>query len=170
MIETARLRILPATMAMAKAEIDDRPQFRTLLGAEVPDNWPPETLADALPLFLGWMEAEPDLVGWLIWYGLAVDDRTPVLVGSGGFKGKPQGGAVEIGYSVLPQFQGQGYGTEMVRGLVVWAMEQAGVEVVMAETEGDNPGSVRVLEKVGFRVIHQVLESGGQRFEYRIKD
>ena len=59
-IETARLKLTPATVALARAEIGDRAEFARLLRASVPDNWPPETTVDALPLFLGWLEAAPD--------------------------------------------------------------------------------------------------------------
>jgi RimJ/RimL family protein N-acetyltransferase len=166
-IETARLRLIPATVALARAEIGDRAGFARLLGAAVPDNWPPEMLADALTLFLGWLEGAPDAVGWYGWYALAApeDTGTPVLVASGGFKGPPQGGSVEIGYSVLPQFQRQGYASEMVGALVRWAMRQPGVARVVAETEWANPASVRVLTKVGFAPSGTPKEPGGTRFE-----
>jgi RimJ/RimL family protein N-acetyltransferase len=139
-IETARLNLIPATVALARAEIGDRGEFARLLGASVPDNWPPEVLVDALPLFLGWLEAAPDRIGWFGWFGwyaLAAADgaAAPVLVASGGFKGPPQDGTAEIGYSVLPQFQGRGYATELVGGLVRWALGQPGVARVMAGTE-----------------------------------
>ena len=168
MIETARLQLLPATVALARAEIGDRREFARLLGASVPDNWPPETLADALPLFLGRLEAAPDHVGWFGWYALAAGDgaAAPVLVASGGFKGPPQDGTVEIGYSVLTQFQGRGYATELVGGLVRWAMGQPGVTRVVAETEWANPASVRVLDKAGFTPGVPAAEPGGARFEF----
>jgi RimJ/RimL family protein N-acetyltransferase len=167
-IKTPRLKLMPSTVSLARAEISDRSEFVRLLGASVPDNWPPETLADALPLFLGWLEAAPDRVGWFGWYALAADDGAvlPVLVASGGFKGPPQEGTAEIGYSVLPQFQGRGYATEMVGGLVRWALEQPGVFRVVAETEWANPASVRVLSKAGFTPAGSATEPGGARFEF----
>ena len=123
-IETARLKLVPATVALARAELGDRGEFARLLSASVPDNWPPETLADALPLFLSWLEAMPERVGWFGWYALVRGDGlvAQVLVASGGFMGPPLDGTVEIGYSVLPQFQGRGYATELVGGLVRWAL------------------------------------------------
>ena len=168
MVETARLKLMPATVALARAEIGDRDEFARLLGASVPDNWPPETLADALPLFLGWLEAAPDRVGWFGWYALAVGggSAAPVLVAGGGFKGPPQEGSAEIGYSVLPQFQGRGYATEIVVGLVRWALGQPGVARVVAETEWANPASVRVLTKAGFVPGGPSTEPGGERFEF----
>ncbi len=171
-VETARLKLLPATVPLARAELSDRAEFARLLDAVVPESWPPETLADALPLFLGWLEAAPDRAGWFGWYALATGDAAaaPVLVASGGFMGPPDDGTVNIGYSVLPEFQGKGYATELVVGLVGWAVRQPGVARVLAETEWANPASVRVLEKAGF--LHAgptagpATEPDGARFEY----
>jgi RimJ/RimL family protein N-acetyltransferase len=167
-IESARLKLIPATVALIRAEISKRAEFTRLLGAAVPNNWPPEMLADALHLFLGWLEAESDGVGWYCWYALAgcEGSGTPVLVASGGFKGPPKEGSVEIGYSVLPQFQRQGYASEMVGALVLWAMSQQGVGRVVAETEWANPASARVLTKVGFVPRGTAKERGGTRFEF----
>ena len=170
-ITTERLTLVPASLALARAEIDDRAEFARLLGAAVPDNWPPETLADALPLFLSWLEEAPDQVGWFGWYGLVTTREgaagPPELVGSGGFLGPPQLGQVQVGYSVLEQFQRRGYATEMVVSLVRWAFEQPGVTSVNAETEWANPASVRVLEKSGFVLVGPAAEVGGTRFELR---
>ena len=167
-IQTTRLKLIPTSIPLARAEIGDRVEFARLLGASVPDNWPPETLADALPLFLSWIEAAPDRVGWFGWYALAADEdeALPVLVGGGGFLGPPQNGTVEIGYSVLPQFQGRGYATEIVSSLVRWALDQGGVERVVAETEWANPTSVRVLSKCGFIPSGKAKEPDGTRFEF----
>ena len=168
MIETTRLKLIPATVALARAEIGDRGEFALLLGASVPDNWPPETAADALPLFLGWLEAAPDRVGWFGWYALVAGDGAapPVLVGGGGFFGPPRDGVAQIGYSVLPQFQRQGYATEMVGELVNWALGQQGTVRIVAETEWANPASVRVLEKAGFVSVGPAAEPDGTRFEW----
>lgn len=167
MIRTARLTLIPATLPLARAEIGDRAEFARLLGAAVPENWPPETLADALPLFLQWMEAAPNAVGWFGWYALADLAGVPTLVASIGFLGPPQSGTAQTGYCVLPQFQRRGYATEMLGGLVKWALAQPDVRRVAAETEWENPASVRVLEKVGFKLVGPTGEPGGQRYEFR---
>ena len=166
MIATARLRLVPATVAHVRAEIGDRVVFARLLEADVPDNWPPESAADALPLFLEWLEAAPDRVGWFSWYALAQDDRAtpPVLVGSGGFLGPPQDGKVSIGYSVLAQFQRRGFATEMVGGLIKWAWSQPVVTRIVAETEWAKPASVQVLKKLGFAAAGSGASPGGMRF------
>src|SRR3954451_23379403 len=167
MIETTRLKLIPATVASARAEIGDRGEFARLLGTSVPDNWPPETAADALPLFLGWFEAVPDRVGWFGWYALVPGDEAalPVLVGGGGVFGPPRDGGAQIGSSVLPQSQRQGYATEIVRELVNWALGQQRMIRIVAETEWANPASVRVLENAGFVSVGPTAEPGGTRFE-----
>ena len=108
MIVTARLTLVPATVALARAELGDRAEFARLLAASIPENWPPESAADAVPLFLNWLEAAPDLSGWFSWYALAQigEDESCVLVGSGGFMGPPQSGELRMGYSLLPEFPG----------------------------------------------------------------
>jgi [ribosomal protein S5]-alanine N-acetyltransferase len=55
---------MPTDARFACAEIEDRAAFARLLAASIPDDWPPESLADALPLFLKWLGAAPDCVGW----------------------------------------------------------------------------------------------------------
>ena len=144
----------------------DRTEFARLLDATVPENWPPESAADALPLFLSWLEAAPDRVGWFAWYALALEDTgSRVLVAGGGFLGPPQDGSVQLGYSVLPQYYRRGYATELVNSLIQWAFEQSGVERIIAETEWANPASVGVLKKTGFVELGSASEPGGARFE-----
>lgn len=168
MIETARLKLIPATVDLARAELNDHRALGLLLRASIPENWPPQTLGDALPLFLRRLEAEPDQVGWFGWYALSACDPTglPVLVASGGFLGPPRMGVAEIGYAVLPQFQGQGYATELVGGLIQWALGHLGVDRIAAETEWANPASVRVLNKAGFVRDGAAAASEGARFIY----
>ncbi|MBC8102539.1 MAG: GNAT family N-acetyltransferase [Cytophagales bacterium] len=166
-IQTPRLTLIPMTAALITAEIERPAEFAALLGATVPENWPPETLRDALPWFASQLRENGELTGWLGWYGLLrgpQGDVPPTLLCSGGFLGPPQDGTAETGYSVLPQAQGQGYGTEMVRGLVQWAFSQPGVRRVVAETGEENLPSRRLLEKIGFIVAGQGREPGDLRY------
>ena len=172
MIDTARLKLVPATLEVARAELRDPTAFARLLGANVPGNWPPESAADALPLFLEWLEATPDEVGWFGWYALARLDGVGelTLVGGGGFLGPPTERGVQIGYSVLPQFQRLGYATEMVKSLTGWAFAGGRVATILAETEHENPASSRVLAKAGFKCVGPSDSPGGARFELALAD
>ena len=62
-------------------------------------------------------------------------------------------GVATIGYSVLPAFWGQGFGTELAALLVEFATDTLGAPEVRATTLDDNPASARVLEKLGFTVL-----------------
>jgi len=147
-LSTARLELIPATAPLVRAELGQANTFSKLLGAEIPANWPPELLVDALPFFLEQLERHPEQTGWLSWYWVLRGYPEPVLMGSGGFKGCPQrNGTIEVGYSVLPQYQGRGYATEAVSGLLSWAFAHAEVSRVIAETLPDNERSIRPIHR-----------------------
>ena len=166
-IHTSRLLLVPATADLVDLETAGNDALGQALSADVPANWPPEQVADALPWFLKQLKADPDLPGWLVWYALFRREagELPLLVASGGFFGRPEDGTAEVGYSVLPQFQRQGYATEMVEGLVVWALSQPSVSRVVAETTADNAASLRVLHKSGFLPVGAGRNQGGLRFD-----
>lgn len=164
-LQTARLTLIPSTASLAQAEIGPREIFSKLLRATVPLNWPPENISDALPWFAKQLQEHPELTGWLSWY-LLLRKEPLMLIGSSGFKGKPQAdGTVEIGYTVLPLYQGRGYATEAVVELLSWAFNQDGVSRILAESASNNKPSVRLLEKLKFNPIGQGSEPGTIRFE-----
>ena len=170
MIKTKRLIIRHSTIDLVRAEIEDRDRFSTLLKADVPENWPPEILSDALPWFLQQLETTQDALGWFGWYVLYANETSthPTLVGGVGFKGPPQeNNTVEIGYSLLPQFHGQGYATEMINGIVHWAFSHAEVSRIIAKTTPDNIPSRRVLAKTGFTPLGKGTETTGMLHELR---
>lgn len=165
---TPRLTLIPATAALVQAEIGPQDLFSQALGAKVPENWPPELLVDVLPFFLEQLKQDPTLVGWLSWYWVLRREATEkaLLIGSGGFKGQPQpDGAIEIGYSILPQYQGRGYATEAVAGLLAWVFSYSEVTRVIAEAPQENRASIRVVAKLGFDYTGQGSEAGSVRFE-----
>ncbi len=165
---TERLRLVAGTRALAAAEIENRVGFARLLGASVPETWPPDNLGDASGFFYGLYEEHPEWEGWLTWYAIRIDHDHPVLCGSIGFKGPPdKRGTVEIGFSILPDFQGQGLATEMVAGIVQWAKQQPQVKRIEAETNIDNKASIRVLEKNNFVCVGAGLEPNTVRFLHR---
>jgi len=138
------LSLVPATAADLTA---DRTALSVSLGAVVPADWPPADLADALPVFLAWLTADPASAGWNLWYVVAGG----TLVGSCGFLGRPSAeGEVEIGYGVLPAFRGRGYATAAAGALIGWAFAHPEVRRVTAQADPENRPSVRVLEKIGF--------------------
>ena len=157
-IATARLDLIAATATLARADASDQPRFGALLQAEIPASWPPGVLADVQEYFADQLEKGFALPGWWSWYGLKrqagdgpLQRSGQVLIGSGGFAGQPDSeGTVTLGYSITPGFEGQGYATEMVAGLLRWVAATGRVRRVHATTFERHAGSVRVLEKNGF--------------------
>lgn len=163
---TQRMRLVHGTRLLAEAELEGNEQLAELLQVQVPGSWPPESLRDARPLFLAMYRQASSHAEWhLGWYGVLLSDEDPVLCGSVGFKGPPTGaGVVEIGYSVLPLYQGRGIATEMVLGASRWAFEQPEVHAVEAEVLEGNLASLRVMAKARFAERGSGIEPGTRRF------
>ena len=132
-LETRRLRMAPASdeemERLIAAEADEETQAaygEMRMGCR---NYPAQRL-----WYAAWMVSRPD----------------GAMVGDFCFKGPAVEGMVEIGYGMRPEYEGQGYATEVVQAAVAWALAQPGVRGVEAETEPHNRASQRVLEKCGF--------------------
>lgn len=83
-------------------------------------------------------------------------------VGTGGFKGAPAHGRVEIGFGVAESCRGRGYATQAILCLVEIARSQDHVNEVYAQCAISNVASRRVIEKCGFSHIgQQTTEADG---------
>jgi ribosomal-protein-alanine N-acetyltransferase len=165
-IETERLALTPMPAGAIEALIDrDAARLEKLTGAVFPRPLvaPPEN-ADALPFFLSRLREEPSIAPW--WMRVVVRRETREAVGTAGFVGEPdEAGTVTMGYAIYPAFQGRGYATEVVRGLVGWALAQPAVLRVRATIMPDNAASRRVAEKAGLRRVETVDEGEDEGME-----
>ncbi len=166
-----RLVLIASTATHVRTELNDPGQLAHLLGATVSPAWPSgEYDRDAMEFFLArFEEGGESAEGWYGWYALGSDTphRTPALVGSGGYFGPPDhGGTVEIGYSVLPEWQRRGYASEIVKTLVAHAFTRPGVTQVIAHTKDANIPSIKVLVGCGFQSTGAGEEVGTLRFEH----
>jgi len=105
-----------------------------------------------------------------IWYQpahLSVGGR---WVATGGFKGRPQKGAVEIGYRVHPEFRRRGYASALTRWLCQVAADQQ-LDYVVAVTASANLASQGVLSHNGFVHTGDLLSDSQkwlQRWQYTV--
>ncbi|PTW49912.1 GNAT family N-acetyltransferase [Rhodovulum kholense] len=80
-------------------------------------------------------------------FRLAIERRGSGLVGVAGLGGAP----AMLAYFLDPAVWGQGYATEAAKAFVAAAFARfRGLDVLAADHFADNPGSGRVLEKLGF--------------------
>ncbi len=94
-------------------------------------------------------------------HGFAVVHREGNLViGNAGFKGPPdEEGMVEIGYGIVPAFEGRGYATEAAAALVSLASRDDRIRRIRAHTFPEPNASTRVLTKCGFELVGEVIET-----------
>ena len=59
-------------------------------------------------------------------------------------------GEIEIGYGTYDEFQGKGFMTEIVGGIIEWSKTQQFVKAIIASTDKTNIASFKVLEKNNF--------------------
>lgn len=164
--ETARLKLIPLTPEHVTAFGVSRQAMSALLGVEVPPEWP------VFPESITCWQAHPEKLneerGWSAY--LFIHRQDGILVGDGGFKGRPDNdGGVEIGYALIPAYRGQGLASEATRVLADLAFEQPEVTSVCAETLTDGYASMRVVQKLGMTfdsVIHSQTE--GDIFRWRV--
>lgn len=120
-----------------------------------------EELRQAYSEMLSGCEENPEQ---RIWYApwKMILKRENVYIGDLGFKGPQKNNAVEIGYGILKEYEGQGFTTEAVKALTEWAFANEDIYFVEAETAPDNIASQRVLQKNGFTADGEGAE--GPRF------
>jgi len=155
LLETPRLELLPFTLELKKVTLFERDRLPEMLGVAVPDAWPGADMLEALPHFIEAMEQ--DSLG-RVWDGIILNKADRVAIGGIGFHGPPdEAGMVEIGYNIIPAYEGQGYATEMARRVIDWAFQTPGIERITVQCLDDNIDSIRVLEKVG---MHRLPPEG----------
>jgi RimJ/RimL family protein N-acetyltransferase len=145
--------ILPVTLAVADALIAGDAVFTDRYGMAVAPGYldAPEVLPPMRAALAAGTPPE--------WYGhLIVHRETLTVVGFGGYKGPPDGGRVEIGYSIAPDHRGHGHATAAVTQLVARARAQ-GVGVVSARTLPVESTSTRILSRAGFVMTEVVVDA-----------
>lgn len=176
-LQTDRLKLIAATAEHVRTELEDPDRLPQLLDADVSPAWPPgEYDRPAMEFFLSCFEAGGEAVEG--WYVVCANEPNSLrsnsshsLVGVGGYLGPPDAvRTVEVGYSVLSEWQHCGYASEMVQALVAHAFTFLAVKQVRAHTHNDNPASIKVLLNSGFQADGVGAEAGTLRFVHRKHD
>src|SRR5258708_5989176 len=165
--------LVAGDLELALAESTNRKKFSKMLDAEIPTNWPPPLNDEqSHQWFINFLRSNPGAVGWSMWYFLL--DRPGerrMDIGNGGLKGLPSpDGTAEVGYSIVPEFQRQGYAPEATKALVDWTFGHPQVTRVIAHTLPELQPSIRVMEKNGFTFTGAGEEPGTIGYELKRED
>lgn len=163
-VKSQRLNLVAATPELIEKDIKSRELLGEALGVSVPKTWPPDLYGSRAMQFALMQLGDKSERGWSFWYLMTNDDPAQ-LVGICGFKGRPDAsGTVEIGYSILADYQRRGFASEAVAALVGWAFSQHNVKEVCAETLPHLVQSIGVLKKNGFEFTGPGSEAGVIRY------
>ena len=84
-----------------------------------------------------------------LWTGISKAENK--MIGDLCIVGEPNAeGEIEIGYGTYNEFQGKGFMTEIVGGIIEWTKTQQVVKSIIASTDKTNIASFKVLEKNNF--------------------
>ena len=76
-IESRRMTLVAATSELMVADLVGREAFSVAIGADVPENWPPELYeSTAMRAALAQLQ-DPAEQGWSVWYLLSRKPKTP---------------------------------------------------------------------------------------------
>jgi RimJ/RimL family protein N-acetyltransferase len=168
MISTERLFLVPATLPMLEAIVEENwPVLSSLLGGvDLADHW------THFPEALIWMRdyAREHATDMRWWNYLIIHRHDARLVGTCGYKGSPTlDGAVEIGYEIADDYQGRGLATEAARALVDHAFTYPEVKAVLAHTLAEENASCGLLRKIGFQFAGEQTDiEDGKIWEWRL--
>jgi len=155
-IETNRLIITPLTYGQLKKytacdnsleeELNLNPSLRTIS---------PE-LKEALEetILLNVADTSKNYLYSTLWTAISKAENR--MVGDLCIVGEPNDeGEIEIGYGTYDEYQGKGYMTEIVAGIITWAKTQPSVKSIIASTDRTNSASHKVLQKNNFIKINE---------------
>lgn len=104
---------------------------------------------------------------------IAEDGATGTVLGRGGLSYREVGAGrqLEVGWTVLERFRGNGYATEIGAAALAVAFDELGADEVVAFTETENVRSLAVMERLGFTDFRPIRHRGapfmlGRRLPY----
>lgn len=153
-IQTGRLILIPVTPDITNALIHGNIEEVEKLGIITDGTWPNEDTMDIVLLVNRAFQKDKIPSGFEFWIIVKKDDMK--IIGDIGFHGKPdEKGEVEVGYGLVEQERGKGFGFEALRAIMDWAISQNNVKAIKAGCFINNIPSARILEKVGMKEINR---------------
>ena len=93
------------------------------------------------------------------WFQLGICLESGQLIGDIGIHFLDDARQSELGYTMAPAYQGNGYAREAVRAVIGYLFESCNIHRVTASVDPENTRSMRLLEALGFRKEAYFVES-----------
>jgi RimJ/RimL family protein N-acetyltransferase len=138
--------------------------YRHLPQVTIYQTWAPESLDEAQTFIEKYAFSNAALGKW---GQLAITLKPELaLVGDCGFQ-LFEAEQAEIGITLAPQHQGQGYAIEALGALLGYLFSELSLHRIVARTDPANHASMRLLERLGFRHEGLTLQSIKIRGEWK---
>jgi RimJ/RimL family protein N-acetyltransferase len=146
LLETDRLSLRKITVDDSVFMLDllNQPSFIQFIGDRGV-----RTLDDARECILNRYISAYERLGFGVYLTALKEDQIPI--GICGLIKRDALEDVDIGYAFLPQYWSKGYAFESASAVMAYAKDTLGLKRVVGIVAPDNPGSIRVLEKIGLQ-------------------
>lgn len=161
-LETERLRLRRLTAEDAEfiLRLLNEPSFLRFIGDRGV-----RTVEDAREYVLNGPVASYEQFGFGLYLVMLKDAGTPI--GMCGLLKRDALDDVDIGFAFLPEFWSKGFAIEAARAVMEHGRRDFGLKRIVAVTNPDNSGSIRVLEKLGL-VFEGMVRLSGESIEIRM--
>lgn len=144
-------------LVIRRFHVGDRLPFHALRNIESVaryQSWPhPYTEAETREFIRTMMNSDPGIIGEWFQFVVALKENSR-FIGDIGLKPiKVPEGQFMLGYSLFPDFEGQGLMTEALRTLIDYAFETLEQNKALAYVDLRNERSIRLLERLGFEEL-----------------
>ena len=149
------VEVQAATVADLTLLATDRAAFAQRMGSPAPGSWP--EFPEAIGFTIERLAMHPHEADWWMHYFLL----NGLIIGSGGYVGRPKKRVVEIGYEIAPGFRGRHLGTGAASALTEQAFDSGQVDSVIAHTLAVEGPPTKVLVRLGYTNEEELQDAGG---------
>lgn len=170
-IATSRLVLIAVTPEMIRSEQVGDKRLGELIRCTIPTNWPlTHWEPHVFDFLLTQFDQHPDQIGWPRYIALPHPDGSRTLIGSLGAFTKPATPSErEIGYGILPPYEGRGFATEATKALIELLRNDKRLTTIIAHTYPTLIGSIRIMEKCGLTFDGDGEETGTIRYKLQLR-
>jgi RimJ/RimL family protein N-acetyltransferase len=165
-IVTPRLTLIAITPETLLSEKNGDGRLGELIQCVIPANWPHKDWEPhVFDFLLAHFAEHPEQIGWPRYVSFVPPDGRRTLigtVGAGSKSGTPS--ECEMGWGILPPYEGRGFATEGARALIDFLRRDERIQSVIAHTFPSLARSIRVMEKCGMVPDGDGEEAGTVRY------